>query len=372
MFRNKLSSGLTEQEMARQIEQLTERTQVESQIIEALVFFLKEFSFDLAEIGANRFKKGLDELAQAVHAREQPKSIQRVFESQKEPILTYIGTEQGYFRDKDTELKGIIEMLCKNLNDVLGNNKSFTSSMHESSLRIEQVSQLDDIRRIKDKLKSEMDYLKKSVQERQRQDVSMMASLSKEVDSLKVSLEKAVDDSMADALTGAGNRMALDLELSRQIERNKVSFRRFSVLMCDLDHFKRFNDTYGHQVGDSVLKTFVQECRAHIRAEDFIGRYGGEEFAIILPSASLSDAVKRGEKIQSTISAKMFTATTSRMSQPFGFTVSIGVSEARKEDSSEDLIHRADQALYAAKAQGRNRVVTERNIKPIATERRAA
>jgi diguanylate cyclase len=362
VFREKLQPGQSNIDPTRQLEQLRECADLQSNIVEALVFCLKEFTFDLNEIGASRFKSDLDELVKVIQSGEPAKTIQRTFDSRKESILSYIATQETYFRDKEQELKDIIDVLRDNLTGVLGSNRDFASSIYDSSTRIEQVSQLDDIRRVKERLKSELVYVRKSVQEKQHRDTEMMETLSKEVDSLRVSLEKAKDDSMLDALTGAGNRMGLDMALAHQIERNKVSFRRFCLLMCDLDHFKNFNDTYGHQVGDLVLRTFVRECKGLIRDGDFIGRYGGEEFGIIIPGASLSDATRRAEKIRSTVASRVYTANRAS-TQPFSFTVSIGVSEARKEDSLEDVVRRADLALYAAKNMGRNKVATERQVK---------
>lgn len=372
MFRDKSQPGQIPFEVTKQLDQLRERSDVQSHIVQSLIFCLKEFSFDLAEIGARKFKSDLDELSEVIQSSDSPKSIERAFDAKKESILSFISLEETYLREKEQELKDIIDLMRDNLSALLGSNRDFTTNIYESSLKIEQVSQLDDIRRIKERLRSELSYMKKSVQEKQVKDTSMMESLSKEVDSLRVSLEQAKDESMTDALTTAGNRLALDMLLDRRIERNKVSFRRFSVMMCDLDHFKVLNDTYGHQIGDMVLKTFVQECRSLVRDEDFIGRYGGEEFVILLPGVSLNEAIKRANKIRSNVASRMYTTCRSGASKPFRFTVSIGVSEALRDDTAEDVLRRADLAMYLAKSAGRNRVESERNVRSNTPARNAA
>jgi diguanylate cyclase (GGDEF)-like protein len=152
---------------------------------------------------------------------------------------------------------------------------------------------------------------------------------------------------MYDALTELFNRRAF-LELAeREIARARRSNAPFAVLMLDLDHFKRINDRHGHPAGDRVLAGFAALLRRCLRAEDLVGRYGGEEFCAVLPGARKREALGVAERIRAQSAKKT------------GITVSIGVTlcPAGSETSLQSAIARADEALYRAKKSGRNRVV---------------
>ncbi len=125
------------------------------------------------------------------------------------------------------------------------------------------------------------------------------------------------------------------------------------VLLLDIDHFKRVNDTYGHAVGDQVLRGLADRCRALVRQVDIVGRYGGEEFAFLLPETDLFQASAIAERLRSAIAENPFTSEQG----PIAITVSLGVSRAGRDLSSlVALIEQADTALYQAKQKGRNRV----------------
>jgi diguanylate cyclase (GGDEF)-like protein len=149
------------------------------------------------------------------------------------------------------------------------------------------------------------------------------------------------DLSRRDGLTGLLNRRALDEELAREFAVASRHDRSLSVAMLDLDHFKDYNDTYGHQAGDRLLRTAAAAWTATLRQTDLIARYGGEEFVVVMPDCKLEAAVLAAERLRAAV--------------PAGSTCSAGVAEMEGLSSAVELIGRADQALYAAKAAGRNR-----------------
>jgi len=159
-----------------------------------------------------------------------------------------------------------------------------------------------------------------------------------------------------DALTEVANRRHfLDLG-NRALAQARRHRYPLTVLMLDIDHFKQVNDTYGHQVGDRVLRTFAQLCKQSLREEDLLGRIGGEEFAIILPHADIEAACANARRIR-----ERFASTIIRLADAvqFSCSVSIGVSDLNPSHLSlEELLQQADLALYQAKHEGRNRVVT--------------
>jgi diguanylate cyclase len=128
--------------------------------------------------------------------------------------------------------------------------------------------------------------------------------------------------------------------------------------MIDIDHFKKFNDTYGHLIGDEVLRVVARLLRENVKGRDTPARYGGEEFAVILPQTSLNHAAKLAEQIRNTLASRK--VHDKRTDASYGtLTVSIGAAKFQPGEPLDPLVQRADQALYRAKNQGRNRVVTE-------------
>ncbi|MEC8443329.1 MAG: GGDEF domain-containing protein [Pseudomonadota bacterium] len=169
---------------------------------------------------------------------------------------------------------------------------------------------------------------------------------------------EALAAAFRDPLTGAGNRVALDKTLTREIELAKRHDQPLSILMLDLDHFKKVNDEYGHSMGDKVLKDAVTAMTGCIRQTDMCFRYGGEEFLILLSSADQSGALRIAERVRMGIGQLQF----EHRKGDLQVTASIGSATLQVSDTLEELISRADSALYMAKDQGRNRVISDLDI----------
>lgn len=166
-------------------------------------------------------------------------------------------------------------------------------------------------------------------------------------------MAEAMRLSTEDALTGAYSRRALNDLSDRVLAEARRHRRPLSVLMIDADHFKRINDTYGHEAGDEVLVELVRRIRLTLRAEDFVGRVGGEEFVVVLPDTPEEEARQVGERLRQVIARDTYI----REGEEIPFTVSIGVAERDPGEAEfEALLKRADDAMYAAKRGGRNRV----------------
>jgi two-component system cell cycle response regulator len=176
-------------------------------------------------------------------------------------------------------------------------------------------------------------------------------------DRLRETYRQSLELAATDPLTGLNNRRYLANHLGRQITRSKETRKPCSVLMIDVDHFKRINDTYGHQAGDEVLKALAERLRFNIRGIDLACRYGGEEFVIVMPEADMQTAERVAERLRESIAERQFELGAVRVS--LTVTASIGVASLETGDSrSDEILVRADKALYAAKAAGRNKVVT--------------
>jgi two-component system, cell cycle response regulator len=175
-----------------------------------------------------------------------------------------------------------------------------------------------------------------------------------------INRERLLISGLTDPLTELHNRRYLDRRLTEELSRASRYRQPLSCLFIDADHFKRINDSYGHQAGDSVLRELASRIRSQLRASDVATRYGGEEFALLLPQTGLSEALLLAERIRLEVASSPIPLDDGRELQ---LTVSIGVSKtlpmlgkSQHQEVGEHLLANADQALYQAKANGRNRI----------------
>lgn len=178
---------------------------------------------------------------------------------------------------------------------------------------------------------------------------------TKRMGQLQESLDSVRKEALTDALTNLSNRKAFDAALDRITTHAEAENQAFSLMMIDIDHFKSFNDNYGHQVGDQVLRLVAKTLVDGVKGKDVAARYGGEEFSIILPDTPLQAASLVAEALRKAVATKDIVNRNSGDSLG-QITVSIGVADYVQGESTADLIERADAALYTAKNNGRNQV----------------
>lgn len=162
----------------------------------------------------------------------------------------------------------------------------------------------------------------------------------------------ATQSALRDPLTGAGNRIAMEQTLQREIDMSRRHVQPLSVLMLDIDHFKRVNDSHGHSAGDDVLKAIAATIKAQLRNVDMVFRYGGEEFLVLLSNTGRDAAAMVGERLRYATQAAEYYAD----GHLIELTVSLGCSTLLPGESADSLLRRADSALYVAKREGRNRL----------------
>lgn len=175
---------------------------------------------------------------------------------------------------------------------------------------------------------------------------------------LEEALETIKEMASTDELTGLANRRALLEKIELEFSRCSRGGPGFSVCLVDVDFFKRINDSYGHHAGDEVLRELAQTMKACLRKIDCVGRFGGEEFLLVLPQTSLEGAVLKSERLREVVEGLRFDS----IEAGLVVTISIGVAQYDCKENFEQTIARADTALYAAKNRGRNRTVSELDI----------
>jgi len=188
-----------------------------------------------------------------------------------------------------------------------------------------------------------------------------LAESAKQVDQVKRELDAVRSESLTDALTGVANRKSFDMTLDKEIAKAKSKGLPMLLPMIDLDHFKQFNDSFGHQAGDAVLKMAAGLFKKEVRDCDHVARYGGEEFALISPVTKPEEAIEVAERIRHSLMKKEFIIRSTGESMG-KITISTGIGILKSEDSAQALIKRADACLYAAKHEGRNCVLCETNL----------
>jgi diguanylate cyclase len=249
---------------------------------------------------------------------------------------------------------GEIDDVMKLITEALGMSASYDDSLSGASKKLSAA-------KTRDQVKTVIESLVKSTREMRETNKALedRLTLSKtEISNLQHSLEAIRAESLTDPLTGLGNRKYFDRSIESAVQNALANGEPLSLLMFDIDHFKSFNDSYGHLTGDQVLRLVGMSLKQTIKGQDITARYGGEEFAVVLPNTALRQALTVADHIRRAIMAKELKKKST--GEILGrVTISVGVSILKPGDDTDSLIERADACLYAAKRNGRNRVICE-------------
>jgi diguanylate cyclase len=227
----------------------------------------------------------------------------------------------------------------------------YSGKLGDISAEIEHVEDADSLKGIMTRMVSDTkDMLDHNQKLEEQLDESSVV-----LEELKRDLENVRKEALTDGLTGLSNRKAFDNELERIAAEADQAEAVFSLLMVDIDHFKSFNDNFGHQIGDQVLRLVARTLTDGVKGRDVAARYGGEEFAIVLPETPLKAAVTVGNALRRAVASKDVVNRNS--GEKLGsITMSVGAAEYAGNEDVAELISRADAALYTAKHNGRNQV----------------
>lgn len=248
-----------------------------------------------------------------------------------------------------------LQSTINNVKNVVAGVKSSTNEYQGS---LEHINQRLSSNPTANELKEVVNEVKNNTQQVITRNQSLEVVLEEsanEIEQLRRDLAKARKESLTDSLTGLSNRKAFDSEIERIMSESEKENIPFSILMLDIDHFKTFNDSFGHQVGDQVLRLVAKCLTDGIKGKDIAARYGGEEFVIILPDTELAAGVAVANNLRKIVANKdvVNRNTGERLAR---ITMSVGVAQFSGNENVEEIIARADAALYTAKHNGRNQV----------------
>jgi diguanylate cyclase len=263
-------------------------------------------------------------------------------------------TELSSIKENSEQLQQIATQMADQVTADLGMIDDYGAALSAWTPALTAAPTVQEIRHAAETLKTAAG----EAGERMRALEQLFSASVTRINELNEKLARSEKEAMCDALTGLANRRMFDTALSQATTWSKQDGTEVALLFLDIDHFKKFNDTYGHHMGDSVLQLVAQGLTRHIKGRDTAARYGGEEFAIILLGAGMAAAMTVAEQTRSLIEKRLLMNRTT--GEKLGvITCSIGVAVYRAGEAAGDFIDRADKALYKAKETGRNQVVAE-------------
>jgi diguanylate cyclase len=251
-------------------------------------------------------------------------------------------------------VKGEIEQVMAMIDAAAGSASSYTESLADMSAKLGNSKDREGLRAIVESLVSTAKEMEESNQKLE----ARLSASRQEIDQLHENLEAVRSESLTDPLTQLSNRKFFDSSLAAAITDARGRNEPLSLLLTDIDYFKKFNDSFGHLTGDQVLRLVAMSVKQNVKGKDVAARYGGEEFAVILPNTVLRSALTVADHIRRAVMAKelMKRSTGEHLGR---VTISVGVASLHNSDTMQTLIERTDSCLYAAKRNGRNRVMCE-------------
>ncbi|MBO6692249.1 diguanylate cyclase [Parvibaculum sp.] len=247
-----------------------------------------------------------------------------------------------------------LDQILKIIEESVGNSTALGTTVREASEGLTSQSSASDVRKAVEAIVN----ASRKMEQRSTELEEHLQATKKELNELQQNLEKAHTEARTDGLTGVNNRKAFDEALARELDKAGKSGEPLCLAIGDIDHFKKFNDTFGHRTGDQVLRLVASCLKSGALAGHFVARYGGEEFAVIMPATELASAEAVANGVRETVQARELVKRST--GESLGrVTMSMGIAQFKPGDTAASLIERADACLYEAKRAGRNRVITE-------------
>lgn len=250
-----------------------------------------------------------------------------------------------------------IASILKFVRDYIDTNNRYADSLNRAQATLGSIAKPDQVWGIVKLLIAENEKIRTDARDLK----TRLEASETHIDRLKENLSQAEQIASLDPLTNVGNRRRLESDLARMVVAAHANESPLCLVLADLDNFKRVNEKFGRPVGDEILKLFSSALVQNVKGRDAVARFGGEEFAVILPDTTMGNAYHLAERILGHVKhADWIRELTGSVSMPV--TASFGIAQLQEEDSAEELLKRADAKLLEAKRNGRNQVVIERSV----------
>jgi diguanylate cyclase len=273
-----------------------------------------------------------------------------------------IDFETQVIRDASETIESALSKLLQYMDEATHHHRDYDQALREFSGRIDaeavKAGGIEELRAAVITILAETHKMQENAKNLEER---FLATNSK-IGELRESLDQMRQEALTDSLTGVPNRKCFDMKLRELMAVANAEPKPLALIMVDIDHFKKFNDTYGHQIGDQVLKLVGRALTDCVRGQDVAARYGGEEFAIILPNTNLDGAYVVAENIRNTVAAKKITRKSTGDSLGH-ISLSLGIAMFRRGEDPVQFLSRADEGLYIAKGSGRNRTSSAERLR---------
>lgn len=294
-------------------------------------------------------QQGLSALQSQLSPAIEPDAVKAMDNAVQEQLRDWGRCARRHYRDKAGEVRELLLTMARTGEALGARNRRWAGQMNEVTARLNQIATLDDLTHVRVSIEKSAAELKSSIDQMTAEGKAAVEELEKQVTVYQAKLEEAEELASRDTLTGLCNRMCMEGMIESRIE----SGASFCVAMLDVDHFKKVNDRYGHLTGDELLKQFATELRSICRSTDEIGRWGGDEFVILLDCPS-NEATAQIERLCKWVCGD-YTVRGKAGAIKLGLNVSVGLAEHLPEESIKSLMGRADAAMYQHKGRSAGR-----------------
>lgn len=326
--------------------------------------FLKDFSYFMTPSINDDIKCEINKVCTEIAAEPNHLINNETIRNLRKLTERRVKNDKALFNEKTTDIKKLVLFLSDYLKKTLKENSVTVEEIVDIKNDIKNLklsnSSKDELYYLQDKLINIMEKFEKSV-EKNRDNIIVSQTennyLYEQIEELQSSLNKAEEEKSIDYLTGVLTRRAYDIELKRIEEHYNVFDSNYVIIFYDLDHFKKINDSYGHACGDSILKTFSSILKKLTRTEDIISRYGGEEFISLVHYKSKLDVENYLKRVKNIISNNRFVYGDIKVNVKF----CAGVAFRENYPTYKDAIEKADNLLYKAKKEGRDKIILDSN-----------
>jgi len=294
-------------------------------------------------------QQNLASLESRLSAEITPSIVQRTEAEVEEQLLRWGVRGADYFKTKANEVKELLLVLARTAESMGARDERYTTHFNQFRAQLQTIADLEDFAQVRTSLVQQAEELKTYVDQMAQDSRESVAHLQAEVSTYESKLKVAEQLALQDALTGLANRRTVEERIEWRIAEKQT----FCVVMLDLDGFKQVNDTYGHAAGDGLLQQFSRELRSNIRSTDIVGRWGGDEFVVIL-DCDLNTATSQVDRVRKWVLGEYTIQTDATSGKvKVKVTASIGIAQWQSGQTMQALVARADSAMYREKARAR-------------------